>query len=116
LFDLPPEVVLCIAHKCDHTQDVDSVARATRRTYDLFQEALYKFAARQQGCPALHIAARGNKYRAAEALLLYSANVNALCKSYTALMIAAAFESGSVMDLSPVTSPAPDLCPSRILC
>jgi ankyrin repeat protein len=38
-------------------------------------------------------------YRTAEALLLYGVDINALCKSYTALMIAVAFESGSVMDL-----------------
>jgi ankyrin repeat protein len=97
--DLPPEVLLCIADKCDHARDIDSLARATRQTYDLFQEALYKFAAWQQGCPALHFAAKHNKYRSAEALLLYSAKINALCQSYTALMTAAAFESGSVMDL-----------------
>ncbi|KAF7177421.1 hypothetical protein CNMCM7691_005626 [Aspergillus felis] len=99
LFDLPPEVLLCIADQCGHTRDLDALARATRRTYDIFQEALYKFAARQQGCSALHFAARGNNYRTAEALLSYGADINALCKSYTALMTAVVFESESVMDL-----------------
>ncbi len=99
LLDLPPEVLLCITDQLDHARDISSLVSTTRFTSHIFQDALLRFAARQQSCPALHYAAKENKRSTAAALLRYGAKINAPLKTYTPLMIAAAYGSASVLDL-----------------
>ncbi|CEL05840.1 hypothetical protein ASPCAL06953 [Aspergillus calidoustus] len=99
LFDLPPDVLLCITDQLDHARDVSSLARATRCTSGFFQDALLRFAAREMDSPALYYAAKENKRSTAEALLRYGACINAPWKTQTPLMIAAAYGSDSVLDL-----------------
>ncbi|KAL4927714.1 ankyrin repeat domain-containing protein [Aspergillus undulatus] len=99
LLDLPTEVLLCIADRLDHAQDISSLVRVARRTRYIFQHALLQFAARQPNCHALHYTARSNQCSTAKSLLQYGADVNTLFKTCTPLIVAAGHGSESVVTL-----------------
>ncbi|GFF94054.1 hypothetical protein IFM60648_10288 [Aspergillus lentulus] len=99
LLDLPCEILLSVAEQCDDPRDILSFACLTRATYNILQKLLFRPCAQQQNCIALHYAAKYNNYDIARTLLRYGASVNSRLMTSTALIVAAAFGSESVMDL-----------------
>lgn len=99
LLNLPCEILLAIAEQCDGPRDILSFACITRTTYSILQNLVYESCARQRNCTALHYAAKYDNHDTAKSLLGYGVNINSKLKSSTALLVAAAFGSESVIDL-----------------
>lgn len=99
LLDLPCEILLSIAENCDEPRDILSFACTTHCTYNILRGALYRSCAQQLNCSALHYAAKQNRRDIAEELLRHGADPNCILKTSTALIVAAAFGSESVIDL-----------------
>lgn len=99
LLNLPCEILLTIAEQCDDPRDILSFACVTHTTYRILRNLVYQSCARQRNCTALHYAAKYNNHDVAGSLLGYGANINSTLKSSTALLVAAAFGSETVIDL-----------------
>lgn len=99
LLNLPCEILLAIAEKCDDPRDILSFAWITGTTYSILRDLIYRSCFRQRNWTALHYAAKYNNSDVAESLLRYRANINSTRKSSTALLVAAALGSETVIDL-----------------
>lgn len=91
--------LLAIAEQRNDPRDIVYFACITRTTYSTLQDLVYQSCARQSTCTALHYAAKYNNHDAARSLLGDGANINSTLKSSTALLVAAAFWSETVVDL-----------------